>query len=74
MFKIVLAIIVTASLSACSTISDESSIAIDEGAKEIDPVKCQEAKLDLVEVEGNQDVSKINFVKARVHRYCDDFE
>lgn len=38
------------------------------------PVRCQQAKLNLVEAEGTQDVGQINFAKDAVHRHCDNFE
>ena len=46
----------------------------EEQEKAPNPVKCQQAKLNLVEAEGSQDVGQINFAKDAVHRHCDDFQ
>jgi starvation-inducible outer membrane lipoprotein len=41
---------------------------------EANPAKCQQAKLDLVEVESSQDIPQINQVKAAIMRYCDNIQ
>ena len=38
--------------------------------KEANKLKCQDARLDLVEAEGEGDINMIRQVKARVQRLC----
>jgi hypothetical protein len=52
----------------------ESQGKAEEQDKAPNPIKCQQAKLNLVEAEGTQEVGQINFAKDAVHRYCDDFQ
>ncbi|MGS2719680.1 hypothetical protein [Paraglaciecola aestuariivivens] len=38
--------------------------------KEANKLKCQDAKLDLVDAEAEGDVNRVRQVKARVHKLC----
>ncbi|KXI28061.1 hypothetical protein [Paraglaciecola hydrolytica] len=86
-FTIPLLFVAVVGLSACQTkpVSDEAiidSVAAEtkkqqankkEGG-EPNPAKCQQAKLDLVEVESAQDIPQINRVKAAIMQYCDNIK
>jgi hypothetical protein len=85
-FTIPFLFVVAVSLSACQSkpVSDEAIIdsVAAETKKEQDnkesemlnPARCQQAKLDLVEIESSQDIPMINQAKAAVMRYCDNIE
>lgn len=90
MFRMFCVVGIVLSLSACQsapsledrpmTASEVAKAAKSKQGKTADqekmpnPIKCQQAKIDLVEAEGTQEVGKINFAKDAVHRYCDDFQ
>ncbi|WP_340676645.1 hypothetical protein [Paraglaciecola sp.] len=85
-FTIPFLLIAAVSLSACQSkpVSDEAiidSVAAETKKQQdnkktegLNPVKCQQAKLDLVEIESTQDIPQINQAKAAVMRYCDNIE
>lgn len=85
-FTVPFLLVVAVSLSSCQSkpVSDEAvidSIAAETKKEQDnkqsnmpDPIKCQQAKLDLVEVESAQDIPQINRVKAAIMQYCDNIE
>jgi|TARA_R110002167_G_scaffold57789_2_gene163445 hypothetical protein len=89
MFKKIIMVGFIAALSACQAVpvdeqkmptaaevakAAKASQGKAEQEKAPNPIKCQQAKLNLVEAEGSQDVGQINFAKDAVHRFCDDFQ
>ncbi|MDP5029979.1 MAG: hypothetical protein NWQ54_09045 [Paraglaciecola sp.] len=90
MYKVISLVVLVLSLGACQSPSiddekmptaaevakaaKESQIKAESQDKIPNPIKCQQAKLNLVEAEGTQDVGQINFAKDAVHQHCDDFE
>jgi len=42
-----------------------------EGAYEAMQAKCQDAKMDLLAAEGNNDMAQANIITKRIIKYCD---